>query len=65
MLSREQYVTIMRDLLNRDPNRDSSLIRDANRQLYTTVVESSESQVDSGLDRNTEADLVLAEIASI
>lgn len=55
-MTREAYVTLLKDLLSRDPAR----VRDANRILFPALVE---SQADSPGVRKREADLTLAEVA--
>jgi hypothetical protein len=53
-VSRDEYVTLLRELLSRDPER----IREANRRLYSHVVDGS-----GKLPESREADLALAEVA--
>lgn len=57
-LSRDEYVACLQGLLSRDPIR----IRDANRVLFTAVVNYPVG--DSQSDPKRGADLVLAEVAA-
>ncbi len=57
-LTREEYVACLKGLLSRDANS----IRDANRTLFTAVVNCQDDA--ESVDTPRTADLVLAEVAA-
>jgi hypothetical protein len=54
-MDRETYLSLLRDITSGDPRR----VREANRRLYSALVDSAHPAIPV---QNREADLVLAEV---